>query len=253
MEPIAYSPVGIFRCPQQRPSESPRQGVLASHSIGVVELDSRLPLECLSDLVGFDHLWLVYSFHKNNGWKPMVRPPRGSEKKRGVFATRSPYRPNGIGMSCVVLDRIDGRQIVCREHDLLDGTPILDIKPYLSYSDSFPSAKQGWVENIKSFKVSFSELARLKMEWLETALAVPFIEIVINQLSVEPTNKKIKRVAKKADCYCLSYRTWRMYFTLDDNQVSVCDVGTGYSVSDLENVSDPYCDKELHRAFLEKF
>jgi len=101
---------------------------------------------------GFSHLWLIWSFSKaeREGWSPTVRPPRlGGNTRMGVFATRSPFRPNSIGLSCVTLEEVildskDGPVLVVGGADLMDGTPIYDIKPYLPYVDSHPDARGGF-------------------------------------------------------------------------------------------------------------
>ena len=103
--------------------------------------------EALRGLEGYSHVWLLYSFHANgpSQWTPTVRPPRlGGNRRLGVFATRSPFRPNPIGLSVVTLEAVvtagDWRGLRIRNHDLVDGTPVLDIKPYLPYSDCLPEA-----------------------------------------------------------------------------------------------------------------
>ena len=141
LEPIGFVKSGGGNYPQ----EAPRQAVFARNS-GVIEL---LPghgyEQALEDLGGFERIWLIFLFDRNGGgWKPKVRPPDGSVHKRGVFATRSPHRPNPLGISAVELDRIEGRKLFIRNFDLLDGTPILDIKPYIPAADAFPNARAGW-------------------------------------------------------------------------------------------------------------
>ena len=109
--------------------------------------------ETLRELEGFSHLWLIFLFHQSvkNEWKSTVRPPRlGGNERIGVFASRSPFRPNPIGLSAVKLDEVDlndGRGPVLRLRgvDLVDGTPILDIKPYIPYADAIPDAAGGYV------------------------------------------------------------------------------------------------------------
>ena len=112
--------------------------------------------DALRGLEGFSHLWLLWHFSeaKQTTWSPTVRPPRlGGNTRMGVFATRSPYRPNPIGLSSVMLDRIEwdtpqGAVIHISGADLVDGTPILDIKPYLAYTDSHPDATGGFVAGL---------------------------------------------------------------------------------------------------------
>lgn len=130
----------------------PRQAGLAPslRSKIVFEPVYRIP-EALRGLEAFSHIWLIWGFSANEGWSPTVRPPRlGGNERMGVFATRSPFRPNPIGLSCVRLEGIekdgqDGLVLVVSGADLMDGTPIYDIKPYLPGVDAHPEASDGFV------------------------------------------------------------------------------------------------------------
>ncbi len=104
-----------------------------------------LPQDAWRDLAGFERIWLVFVFDRSQGWTPLVRPPRGGGK-RGVLATRSPHRPNAIGLSAVQLLAVEAGVLRVRGLDLLDGTPILDVKPYVPYADAFPGAAAGWID-----------------------------------------------------------------------------------------------------------
>lgn len=133
----------------------PRQSGLVSElrSRVVFEPEYRVR-EAFRGLEGFSHLWLVWVFSKavREGWSPTVRPPRlGGNRRMGVFATRSPFRPNPIGLSCVKLERLDldtprGPVLTVLGADLMDGTPILDVKPYLPYADAHPDALGGFAD-----------------------------------------------------------------------------------------------------------
>lgn len=138
----------------------PRQSGLVRSLIGkiVFEPEYRNP-DALRGMQDFSHLWLIWEFSANrrgdrSQWQPTVRPPRlGGNTNMGVFATRSPFRPNPIGLSCVEIDRIDlssseGPVIYVKGADLMDGTPIYDIKPYISYADSRPHAVCGYVDRL---------------------------------------------------------------------------------------------------------
>ena len=143
---MEFTPIGIFRCDAKYAYDVPRQGILAGENVGRVELAPGMNFEAALDAIeGFSRIWLIFAFDRNEGrWRPKVQPPRHIDHKVGVFATRSPYRPNPIGLSCVELLEVKGRVLVVKGHDLLDGTPILDVKPYLPYADSFPDAAPGW-------------------------------------------------------------------------------------------------------------
>lgn len=116
----------------------------------VFEPEYRNP-DMLRGLEGFSHIWLIWSFSESKGWSPTVRPPRlGGNRRMGVFAIRSPFRPNAIGLSSVVLERVElhterGPVLHVSGVDLMDGTPIFDIKPYVPYADSHPEARGGFV------------------------------------------------------------------------------------------------------------
>ncbi len=249
MTPISYQPIGVLHGTNSRPYGAPRQGVLAGEVRAEIRLQRPVTPDCLEDLVGFDRIWVVYDFHQNTTWKPKVMPPRGSTVKRSVFATRSPYRPNSIGISCVRLDRIDGMVLHISEHDILDGTPILDVKPYLAYADSFPQAKLGWIEEEQEFGITLTSVAQRKVAWLEAETGYPYLETLKTQLRVRPTCRKSKRVKKMGETYLYSLQTWRAPFDVKDGQVLILDFYSGYSAEDLESDEDKWGDKQVHMRF----
>ena len=150
---ITYRPIGILRSPYTRRIDAPHQSTVVEGTEtgafvqATLELQDWLDEKVLQDLAGFERLWLIFDFHRSEGWKSSVKPPRGGPK-RGVLATRSPHRPNSIGLSAVELAKIEGRTLHLRGVDLLDGTPVLDIKPYVPYADAFPDAKAGWIDDL---------------------------------------------------------------------------------------------------------
>jgi tRNA-Thr(GGU) m(6)t(6)A37 methyltransferase TsaA len=152
MTQYTFSAIGTLHSPFREKFGIPRQPGLAPHAISrLVLLPEYATAECLEGLEGFSHLWLTFVFHATaaQGWRPGVRPPRlGGNETRGIFATRSMFRPNPVGLSVVELLRIvdgaSGKELQLRGADLLDGTPILDIKPYLPYADSIPAAHAGF-------------------------------------------------------------------------------------------------------------
>lgn len=168
----------------------PRQSGLVQtlHGRVVFEPEYRVA-EALRGMEGFSHIWLLWQFSQTvrETWSPTVRPPRlGGNKRMGVFATRSPYRPNAIGLSCVRLERVelhteDGPVLYVAGADLMDGTPIFDIKPYLPYADSHPEAVGGFAEQ--------KPAERLHVERLETwksFLPEPLWEGLCGVLSCDP-------------------------------------------------------------------
>ena len=141
----------------------PRQAGLVGElrAAVVFEREYRVP-EALRGIGGFSHLWLIWEFSENRrqGWSPTVRPPRlGGNQRMGVFATRSPFRPNPIGLSCVKLEGVelstpDGPVLYVSGADLVDGTPILDIKPYVPYADCRPEAVGGFAGEAPSGRLT---------------------------------------------------------------------------------------------------
>lgn len=146
----------------------PRQSGIVSQLTGKIVFEPEYRVkEALNGLEDFSHLWLLWEFSesKRESWSPTVRPPRlGGEIRKGVFATRSPFRPNPIGLSCVKLEKIEyskqfGPLIYVSGVDMVNDTPIYDIKPYITYTDSRPEAVQGFAEKYKDYalKVQFPQ------------------------------------------------------------------------------------------------
>ncbi len=140
----------------------PRQSGLVQNLQAVIRFEPEFRnADALRGLEGFSHLWIMWIFSENirSTWSPTVRPPRlGGNKRLGVFATRSSFRPNPVALSCVKIERIDidrpeGPEIVVSGADLMDGTPIVDIKPYLPYTDAHPEATGGFAEAVRQIKV----------------------------------------------------------------------------------------------------
>lgn len=151
--------------------------------------------ETISGLEAFSHIWLIYMFHgiEKGKWKPTVRPPRlGGNRRKGVFATRSNFRPNPLGMSAVKLERIvtDHRQLrlALSGVDLLDGTPVLDIKPYLPYADAIADAKGGFASEAPAayLVVGFTAEARATCERLETGPTPGITRLIRQMLALDP-------------------------------------------------------------------
>lgn len=145
--------IGVVRSPFTERHGTPRQpGLEGPKEAGVVDawvaLDpERVDPAAVRDLDRFDHVWLITWLHLNGPRRnPLVRPPRGGPR-RGVLATRAPHRPNPIGLSAVALLEVDGLQLRVRGVDLIDGTPVLDVKPYIADFDALPDASRGWLDD----------------------------------------------------------------------------------------------------------
>ena len=164
----------------------PRQSGLAEEVVSTVVFEEKYRVaEALRGIEEFSHLWLIWAFDRTERetWSPTVRPPRlGGNKRVGVFATRSPFRPNAIGLSCVKLVGIEktaeGTVLKVAGADLVNGTPIYDIKPYLPYADCRPEATGGFTDSTekRTVEVQFSEKAARKLTEEEMQRAVEIVE-----------------------------------------------------------------------------
>lgn len=205
----------------------PRQSGLARALKGriVFEPEYRNP-DAFRGLDGFSHIWLIWEFSANRStspWQPTVRPPRlGGNAHMGVFATRSPFRPNPLGLSCVKIDSIelstsDGPVVNVLGADLMDGTPIYDIKPYIKYADARPEAVCGYVDDLeeRSLKVVFPSELSAKISDSE------IIPALVETLRLDP------RPSYHADPhreYGLSFAGYNIRFSVLGNVLEVSDV-----------------------------
>ncbi|MFN8578673.1 MAG: tRNA (N6-threonylcarbamoyladenosine(37)-N6)-methyltransferase TrmO [Candidatus Sericytochromatia bacterium] len=263
---MLIKPIGFLHSDKKERYEAPRQGIHAKGSYGVIKLNPYCNFEqAVQDLEGFDRIWLIYGFHLNDWWKPLVSPPRFRERKVGLFATRSPFRPNQLGMSCVKLEKVNKLKIYISEFDLLDQTPIYDIKPYIPYCDSFPESKTGWLKpNLDLYNIVLSDISKTKSDWLAEHCNFNIENYARVQLQVDPLNDsrrrihKTNRIDEKTNqlIHTLNFRTWRLdYISLEElKQVFVIDVYSSYSGDELkEGTIDKKGDKDLHRLYRNKF
>ena len=192
---VTFSPIGLVNSPYKEKFAIPRQPGLVNSAKGTIRLLGDVNnIDAVKVLEQFSHIWLLFIFHgtQNHGWKPLVRPPRlGGNKKIGVLATRSTFRPNPIGMSVVKLDKIAVIDTDVILHisglDLLDQTPIVDIKPYIPYCDAIPNANAGFAQTEPqvNLNVTFSQQAQLALQALTKVL--PELNVLISQvLSQDP-------------------------------------------------------------------
>ncbi|MBU3678268.1 MAG: tRNA (N6-threonylcarbamoyladenosine(37)-N6)-methyltransferase TrmO [Candidatus Kapabacteria bacterium] len=210
-------PIGIIRTAATAKSDAPRQpGWDESMRPAVVELYPRMNYEqALKDLEGCERVWLVTIFHKAENWKPLVLPPRG-RIKRGVFATRSPHRPNPIGLTCVRLLGVTGLRLTVEDTDLLDGTPVLDIKPYLAYADAFPDSSLPWVDEQPPEPYSVS--------WQCSIDGIPadHLSYVVRTLRADPLPHPYRRIRQESDAtYILSIQRSRFRYRIEGSAVTI--------------------------------
>ena len=246
---ITLRPIGIARTPFAAKADAPRQARAAEGVEARIELEAGRGFEdALEGIEDWDHLWVIFAFDRSVGWRPKVTPPR-SARKRGLFGTRAPHRPNPIGMSVVRLLRVEGLTLHVADVDLLDGTPILDIKPYVPWADAIPDASQGWLERPDdpgpSWAVSFEPRAEAQLEWLAEHLEEPsdLRRRIADHLSLGPhphAYRRIKKVRGETNAYLLKVTEWRAHFTIEGEQVRVERLSSGFP---------PKKRPPIHRAF----
>ena len=261
MAEYTFQSIGTVRCDGRYKFEAPRQGVFTA-ARAVIDLKPEFAGEAVTDLAGFERIWIVFVFHQNleAGWKVHVAPPYTPEhRKYSIFATRSPYRPNPVGMSCVKLEEIRNQQLIISGHDLLNGTPVLDIKPYIPAADAFPGAAAGWCDelDLPEWKLSFSEEFTIRADFLLKRGVPDMFNFCRVQLAHTPLDFSRRRLSRIADnCYELGCRTWRIKFELypEDMQIKIISLRSNYTIAELlPGAEDKYADKEIHREFLRVF
>jgi tRNA (adenine37-N6)-methyltransferase len=172
-----FKPIGTIESCFKEKFGIPRQPGLVASIESTIRLDPEQPflIQSLKRIEEFSHLWVITVFHAHgaHSWKPTIRPPRlGGAEKVGVLASRSPHRPNPIGLSAVELVRVDpaAGTLLVRGGDFLDGTPVLDLKPYLPYADAIPQATSGWASDpIERVPVKFEPEAEVQIQSAERA------------------------------------------------------------------------------------
>ena len=251
---ISLEPIAYFHSSSQDKADLPRQAALSQHQKGVIRfLPGKQFEQALEDLEGIEKLWILFWMHKVLQWKPKVQPPRNVSKK-GVFSTRSPHRPNPIGLSCVTLLSRKGLDLMIQDYDLLDGSPILDVKPYLPYADSFPLAKTGWIEEIPFCKILMSDLALEQLSYLlERGLNIRSnIEARLKHFISPSSCNRICEVQK--DLYLQAHKTWRVFFKKNQDTLIILEILSGYDLETLEGrKTSLWDDVPLHRDFCQKF
>jgi tRNA-Thr(GGU) m(6)t(6)A37 methyltransferase TsaA len=244
---LTLDPIGFLRSPLATKVEAARQPRAAAGTPARIELLGGRNFEhALEDLGHWELIWVIFWFHLNPGWRPKVLPPRSTTGRKGVFATRSPHRPNPIGMSVVRLDRVDGLTLHIRDSDMLDGTPVLDLKPYVAYTDAHPGAGTGWLEDaagsgtpaqpsdpVQAYVVQFDALAAEQTRWIEAHTGLAIRERIQSTLALGPTPHPYRRIRRVDDCMQLSVKEWRVRFTVVQHDVRVIEIYSGFRASQL--------------------
>lgn len=257
--PYVVRPIGIVRSPLSEKVSAPRQARVGEGIAGTIEIAPELE-HAVSDLEGFDRIWVLFWFDRaaaeeGEGVRTKVLPPR-SDRRRGVFATRSPHRPNPIGLSAVRLVRVEGLRVVVRDLDLLEGTPVLDLKPYLPYADAFPDAGAGWLEArdpLPAWEVTFAEAAREALAWIAVhdPESADFEKRLVETLALGPQPHPYRRIKKVEGAQVIAVKAWRAQFSASDRRIVVERIRTGYRGRDLAVGEAP--EHAVHRAFAARF
>jgi tRNA-Thr(GGU) m(6)t(6)A37 methyltransferase TsaA len=256
--PLSLVPIGVVRTPFAERVSAPRQAALAPHVPGTLVLDKGRDFEhALSDIEGWEYLWVLYWFHGNLSWRPKVLPPR-SRKRRGVFSTRSPHRPNPIGLSVVRLEKVTGLTLHVRGVDMLDGSPLLDIKPYVAYADAFPAARSGWLDRdraapldpLPGYEVEWSPVATEQAAWLREEHGIDLVASIERVLCLGPEPHPYRRIRVHGGALRLAVKDWRVRFHVEGRRIAVESLATGYRPSQL---AEGTLVLAPHRQFVARF
>ncbi len=255
MSTLTLVQIGVVRSPFVDKASAPRQPAEARAIEGSIVLEPGHGFEhALEGIAAWDHLWVIYWFHEATGAaRNKVHPPRSSEK-RGVFATRSPHRPNAIGMSAVRLIGVDGLTLRIRGVDMIDGTPVLDIKPYVPYTDAIVDASSGWLEQTADpgprYAVEWAPEAARVADWLRER-GVDVVAPAETILKAGPEPHPYRRIRRTPDGGLrLAIKSWRYRFEVAGDRILVRAIESGYRPRELARL-DGDEDLALHRAMLE--
>lgn len=231
MNQYQFNVIGYIKSPYKQKFAIPRQPGLIPEACGQLILEAPYADDAIvRGIEAFSHLWLVFVFHEtaDKGWSPMVRPPRlGGNTRKGVFATRATFRPNPIGLSVVKLDgvvRQNGKlTLQISGLDLLDGTPILDIKPYLPYSDALPAASGGFADAAPqtAMTVSLSEKAT---EFCEKQQQYPQLRILIEKVLKQDPRPPYKKQRDGVQQYGMTLYEYNIKWTVDGEHNHVTEI-----------------------------
>lgn len=229
---ITIDPIAIIHTPFKEKFAIPRQPGLASEAKGhIVFRADYSSADFVRGLDQFSHIWLMFQFHQTAkpSHPPLVRPPRlGGNKKIGVFASRSTHRPNNLGMSVVKLDSVtledNAVSLLVSGVDLLDGTPIIDIKPYIPYSDAIPEAMAGYAQQAPRahLHVQFEESA--KSQLIEQKTKQPDLELLIRQVLAQDPRPAYHQQKTSDRVYGVSLYDLNIQWRVEDDQCIVTNI-----------------------------
>ncbi|MDR0806165.1 MAG: tRNA (N6-threonylcarbamoyladenosine(37)-N6)-methyltransferase TrmO [Enterobacteriaceae bacterium] len=232
MTAINIEPIGVIHSPYKEKFAVPRQPGLIQDGGGELHL---LPpynqIEAVRGLEQFSHIWLLFIFHQtqDGGWRPTVRPPRlGGNARMGVFATRSTFRPNPIGMSLIELKGIhqQGSEVILQlgSLDLVDGTPVVDIKPYLPFAESLPHAQAGFAQDAPSasMPVTFSPQAEHVLQ--QENRKYPHLQRFITQVLAQDPRPAYRKTEQQTREYAAHLLEFNVRWQVENSQAQVISI-----------------------------
>jgi len=211
----------------------------------------------VADLEGWDYAWVLTWMHRAEGWRPKVQPPR-SERKRGVLATRAPHRPNPIGLSAMRIVGVSGLVIEVQECDLVDGTPVLDVKPYVPWADAIPDARTGWLtpeagqrpggerpaDPRPTWEVELEPLAVAQLGWLATE-GIDLEARLVYALTLGPQPHAYRRIVQRPEGTRIAVKEWFAWFEVRHERIVVLELSSGVRPTELHRAAD------VHHRFID--
>lgn len=244
---LTLEPIGYVHTALATKVEAARQPRAAVGQTGRIELLPGRHFEhALLDLDGWEYIWVLYWFDRNAGWRPKVLPPRSRSGRKGVFATRSPHRPNPLGLSAVKLEGIEGLTLHIANVDMLDGTPVFDIKPYVAYTDAIVDARSGWLADdaegprdpIPAFAVDWDERAAAQAAWVEARTGLALHQRVSASLALGPEPHPYRRIRREGDLLYMGVKEWRVRFSVAERRICVDEIESGVRDSQIAAAGD---------------
>ena len=229
---FTIEPIAICHSPFKEKFAIPRQPRLVPEAIGRLQM---LPPyddpSLVRDLEQFSHLWLMFMFHQNleKGWTPTIRPPRlGGNKRVGVLASRATFRPNGMGMSAVALKGVettgDKVEVIVSGIDLLDGTPIVDIKPYIPYSDAIDDATGGFADDAPEAGMSVAFSLQARQQCQQFTDRYPDLAVLIEKLLAQDPRPAYRKKDSGEQSYGVRLYDFNVTWQVTGGQTTVTDI-----------------------------
>jgi tRNA-Thr(GGU) m(6)t(6)A37 methyltransferase TsaA len=258
---LTLEPIGYVRSAAADKVQAARQPRASGGAPGRIELlPGRNYEHALSNLGEWQYIWVLFWFDRNEGWRPKVLPPRSRSGRKGVFATRSPHRPNPLGLSAVRLDKVEGLTLHISNVDMLDGTPVLDIKPYVAYTDAITDAGAGWLANaaaphdpIPAFVVHWSDAATEQAAWVEARTGLNLRERATATLALGPEPHPYRRIRREHDGFTLCVKDWRLRFSVAERDVHVASIESGVRRAELVRGGEASPELALHREYYSRW